>query len=143
MTDVKIKLAEGAQTPEYRTTWAAGADLFSTEAVELAPYTRAAVATGVYLELPPGCEAQVRPRSGLALKEGVTVLNAPGTIDADYRGEVKVILYSTNGSRSVRLPAGTAIAQLVIAPVAQARFVHVDELSATKRGERGFGHTDE
>ncbi len=106
----------------------------------LAPLTRVAVPTGFAIEIPPGFEGQVRPRSGLAFKEGVTVINAPGTIDADYRGEIKVILVNL-GNDSVWIHHGDRIAQLVIAPVIRAEVEEVDSLEETTRGEGGFGHT--
>ncbi len=106
----------------------------------LAPLERAAIPTGLALELPPGFEGQVRPRSGLALKSGLTVLNAPGTIDADYRGEVQVLLVNLSSS-PVTLRRGDRIAQLVVAPVTRARLVEVSELTDTERGTGGFGST--
>ncbi len=106
----------------------------------LAPLERSAVPTGLALELPPGFEGQVRPRSGLALKSGLTVLNAPGTIDADYRGEVQVLLVNLSSS-AVTLRRGDRIAQLVVAPVTRAQLVEVSELTDTDRGTGGFGST--
>ena len=128
--------------PAYQTPLAAGMDLHADLDAELTLGTleRAAVATGLSLELPPGFEGQVRPRSGLALKQGLTVLNSPGTIDADYRGEVKVILVNLSAA-PVTLKRGDRIAQLVIAPVAHATLIEATELTGTTRGSGGFGST--
>lgn len=115
-------------------------DLMAAESVTLGPGERAAVGTGIALGLPPGYEAQVRPRSGLALTKGVTVLNAPGTVDADYRGEVKVLLVNL-GSEPVVLKTGDRIAQVVIAQVIVGELEAVDDLDHTDRGDGGFGHT--
>ncbi len=106
----------------------------------LAPGARALIGTGLAIELPVGFEAQVRPRSGLALKHGVTVLNSPGTIDADYRGEVKVLLVNL-GDRPFVLKSGERVAQLVVAPVSRARLEEVEQLTSTARGAGGYGHT--
>ena len=130
----------GLALPAQATTGAAGADLVSAEDVTIAPGKVHAVATGIAIALPPGFEGQVRPRSGLALKHAVTVLNAPGTIDADYRGEVKVILIN-HGAEPFRIARGDRIAQLVVAPVTAVRFERVERLSETERGEGGFGST--
>jgi dUTP pyrophosphatase len=124
--------------PSYATPDAAGMDLRAAEDVHLLPGARALVPTGLALALPSGFEAQVRPRSGLAYKHGVTVLNAPGTIDADYRGEVKILLVNL-GQDEVRFTRGERIAQLVVAPVTRVRLVPVCSLDATERGEGGFG----
>jgi dUTP pyrophosphatase len=128
--------------PAYATPGSAGVDLLAAvEApVTLAPGARAAVPTGLALALPDGWEAQVRPRSGLALSDGVTVLNAPGTVDADYRGEVKVILVNL-GDRAVTIERGTRIAQLVVAPVARVEWQQVAALPPSSRGPGGFGST--
>jgi dUTP pyrophosphatase len=130
--------------PAYETADAAGMDLRAAvpEAApcRLAPGDRAAIPTGLSIALPPGFEAQVRPRSGLALKSGVTVLNSPGTVDADYRGEIKVILIN-HGPESVTLRRGDRIAQLVIAPVSRAVWEEAESLEATARGAGGFGST--
>ena len=126
--------------PRYETEHAAGLDLKADEPVALDPGARALVPTGLALELPPGFEGQVRPRSGLALKHGVTLLNTPGTIDADYRGEVKVILANL-GQAPVRFERGERIAQLVVAPVTQATLVETQALGETGRGAGGFGST--
>ena len=128
--------------PRYMTEGAAGMDLAAAvgEEVVIAPGARALVPTGLALAIPPGHEAQVRPRSGLALRHGVTVANAPGTIDADYRGELQVILINL-GSEPFTVRRGERVAQLVIAPVVQLPIEQVDELSTTERGAGGFGHT--
>ncbi|KUR76418.1 dUTP diphosphatase [Novosphingobium sp. FSW06-99] len=126
--------------PAYATAGAAGMDVVAAEDVTIAPGGRHAVATGLALAIPVGFEIQVRPRSGLALKYGVTVPNTPGTIDSDYRGELKVILINhCDAAFDVR--RGDRVAQLVLAPVTQAAWVEVDELDATARGEGGFGST--
>lgn len=143
---VRIELtrvgARGAPLPlpAYATAHAAGLDLRADVEVSLAPQGRALVPTGLAIALPPGYEAQVRPRSGLALKHGITLLNSPGTIDADYRGEVGVILVNL-GPDPVTLARGERIAQLVVAPVAQAELFEVERLTETARGAGGFGHT--
>ena len=136
------KLRPSATLPSYQTDLAAGADLAADieASVQLRPMQRMAVPTGLAMQLPQGFEAQVRPRSGLALKHGVTVLNSPGTIDADYRGEVKVILVNL-GEESLIIEPGMRIAQLVIAPVSHALFLEVAELDETERGAGGFGST--
>ena len=136
--------AEGLPLPAYQTAEAAGLDLMAAvpdgEPVTLAPGQYALVPTGLAIALPAGHEAQVRPRSGLAAKHGVTVLNSPGTIDADYRGEIKVILIN-HGAVPFVVKRGERIAQMVIAPVLQAALVPVTTLSATDRGAGGFGST--
>ncbi len=139
---VLILAEEGAPFPEYKSDGAAGADIraFLSAPIDLEPGARMAVPTGLRLELPRGYEAQVRPRSGLALEKGITCLNSPGTIDADYRGELKVILINL-GRESVRILPGDRIAQLVVAPVSRARFEPAVCLAATVRGSGGFGST--
>jgi dUTP pyrophosphatase len=131
---------EGLDLPVYATEGAAGMDVVSAEDVTLAPGARHAVATGLSVAIPAGYEIQVRPRSGLALKHGISVPNAPGTIDADYRGEVKVILVNL-GADAFDIRRGDRVAQLVLAPVTRAAWVAVDELDDTARGEGGFGST--
>jgi dUTP pyrophosphatase len=126
--------------PGYATVGAAGMDVVAAEHVAIAPGARHAVATGLALAIPAGFEIQVRPRSGLALKHGVTVPNTPGTIDSDYRGELKVILIN-HGATPFVVQRGDRIAQLVLAPVVQAEWVEVDELDTTARGAGGFGST--
>lgn len=126
--------------PAYATDGAAGLDLRADVALTLAPGERALVPTGLSLALPEGYEGQVRPRSGLALREGITCLNSPGTVDSDYRGEVGVILVNL-GQKPVAIARGDRIAQLVVAPVARARLQPCADLPATGRGQGGFGHT--
>ena len=124
------------------TEGSSGLDLMAAikETLEIAPLCRALIPTGIQLSIPPGFEAQVRPRSGLALKEGISILNAPGTVDSDYRGEIQVVLFNTQ-NQPFLLQRGMRIAQLVIAPVVKARFVLADNLNTTARGAGGFGHT--
>ena len=141
---VRLTHAEGLPLPAYETAHAAGMDLRAAvpedAPVDLRPGERAAVPTGLTMAIPPGFEGQVRPRSGLALRAGVTCLNTPGTIDADYRGEVKVILINL-GEADFTIRRGDRIAQLVIAPVTSAAWNEVQTLDATARGEGGFGST--
>jgi dUTP pyrophosphatase len=144
-TQVKITQlphAENLPLPNYATADSAGVDLMAAVGsdVRLAPMQRILVPTGLSIALPRGFEAQVRPRSGLALKSGITVLNTPGTIDADYRGEIKVILINL-GSEEVSISRGDRIAQMVIAPVSQVEWQPVDALDETTRGTGGFGST--
>jgi dUTP pyrophosphatase len=136
----RLPHGKGLPLPAYATEHAAGLDVVSAEELTLAPGARHAVATGFAIAIPPGYEVQVRPRSGLALKHGITCLNTPGTIDADYRGEVKVILANL-GSDPFEIRRGDRIAQLVPAPVLQARFGEVEALDETARGAGGFGST--
>ena len=128
--------------PSYQSEHAAGIDLMADidVLIEMAPRERCAVPTGIALEIPVGYEGQVRPRSGRALKEGLALINSPGTIDADYRGEVKVLLVNL-GDQTIAIKPGDRIAQLIIAPVIRADIVEVDELAPTTRGPGGFGHT--
>jgi len=137
---LQVVLSEGATAPAYATPGAAGMDLRSTDDVELAPFQRKLVPTGIRAAIPEGFEGQIRPRSGLALKMGVSMVNTPGTIDCDYRGEIGVILINLS-ENVVKLARGERIAQLVICPVARARVELVGELDETKRGEGGFGST--
>lgn len=143
-----LRLPHGADLalPAYQSAQAAGLDLLAAvpadAPVVLAPLARALIPTGIALALPPGLEAQVRPRSGLAARHGITVLNSPGTIDADYRGEVQVILANL-GSESFAVTRGARIAQLVIAPVMRAHWIEVRALDLTVRGDGGFGSTGE
>jgi dUTP pyrophosphatase len=136
------RLSALAQLPRYMSDAAAGLDLVAApEApVCLAPGARALIPTGVAIELPPGHEGQVRPRSGLAVKRGVTVLNAPGTIDEDYRGEVKVALVNL-GQEPFVVERGMRVAQLIVSPVSRVEVEEVEDLGATDRGAGGFGHT--
>jgi dUTP pyrophosphatase len=141
---VRLPHAEGLPLPAYETAQAAGMDLRAAvpedEPLVLYPGSRFPVPTGLAFALPPGFEAQVRPRSGLAFKSGVTCLNTPGTVDADYRGEVKVILINL-GEEAVTIRRGDRIAQLIVAPVVQAQWAEVDSLEETARGAGGFGST--
>lgn len=141
---MKLKIVNTSDNPlpEYETTGSAGVDLRAQlqEPVMLKPLQRALIPTGLYIELPDGHEAQVRPRSGLALKKGVTVLNSPGTIDSDYRGEIKVIMINLSNETTV-INTGERIAQLIVSKYEKVQFKEVDELNETKRGEGGFGHT--
>ncbi|WP_416446781.1 dUTP diphosphatase [Leucobacter sp. HNU] len=129
------------QIPSYAMPGDAGADLRSTESVLLAPGERRLVGTGVSIALPEGFAAFVMPRSGLAAKHGVTVVNAPGTVDAGYRGEIKVALLNTDRTSAFQVESGDRIAQLVVMPVVRAEFVAVDELPESSRGAGGFGST--
>ncbi|MDO9377140.1 MAG: dUTP diphosphatase [Bacteroidota bacterium] len=130
------------ELPAYATAGAAGMDLRAniSAAITLQSLERQLVPTGLFIELPPGYEAQVRPRSGLAIKQGITCLNSPGTIDSDYRGEIMVILVNLGKEMQVIQP-GDRIAQMVIGPVQQAELILVQQLNDTQRGEGGFGHT--
>ncbi|CAN5299938.1 dUTP diphosphatase [soil metagenome] len=140
----RLPHAEGLALPAYQSAHAAGLDLLAAIAEDrpltMAPGQRALVPTGLMIAVPPGHEAQVRPRSGLALKHGVTVLNAPGTVDADYRGEVSVLLIN-HGDEPFTIRRGERVAQLVIATVTQANLVAVAALPSTDRGSGGFGST--
>lgn len=136
----RLPHGEGLALPAYATGGAAGMDVLAAEDVTLAPGARQAVATGFALAIPPGFEIQVRPRSGLALKHGISLPNTPGTIDADYRGELKVILINL-GSDDFAIARGDRIAQLVLAPVTLAAWNEVEELDETARGSGGFGST--
>jgi dUTP pyrophosphatase len=139
---VAVSLEEEAHLPAYQTPGAAGADIQArvAETIHLEPGQRFLVPTGLRLQLPAGFEAQVRPRSGLAVKHGITCLNSPGTIDSDYRGEVKVLLINL-GTEVFDIVDGERIAQLVVAPVVTADFIPVEQLAETTRGEGGFGST--
>lgn len=141
---VKIKIVNRGrqQLPAYATEQSAGMDLRANidESITLNPMERRIIPTGLYMALPQGYEAQVRPRSGLALKHGITVLNSPGTIDADYRGEIGVLLVNLSNEPFV-ITEGERIAQMVIARHEQGQFEEVDQLDQTERGEGGYGHT--
>ena len=137
---VKIINKSNNPIPEYATPLSAGVDLRSSIYVLIDAFDSAIVPTGLYIELPEGYEAQVRPRSGLALKHQITVLNSPGTIDEDYRGEIGVILIN-HSDTPFAIEPGERIAQLVFNKYEQAEFIEVEELSETERGEGGFGHT--
>jgi dUTP pyrophosphatase len=135
-----VVLDDGAQLPQYQTEGSAGMDLVSTEPVELAPGERKLVGTGIRVAIPVGFEGQVRPRSGLAVRHGISMVNTPGTIDSDYRGEIKVLLINL-GDLVVKLGQGERIAQLVICPVMRAEWLVVEYLDDTERGGGGFGST--
>ena len=144
-TNVLIKQLPGSEDlplPRYMTPHAAGMDLYAavTDDIILAPGERSLVPAGIAIALPEGCEAQIRPRSGLAIKNGITLLNAPGTIDADYRGEIKIIMANL-GQEPFTVRRGERIAQMVVAPVLTATLSAVDELPETERNSGGFGHT--
>ena len=136
----RLAHGQGLPFPAYATEGAAGLDVVTAEDLSLEPGERIAAPTGFAIEIPPGYEVQVRPRSGLALKHGITCLNTPGTIDSDYRGEVKVILANL-GQQTFAVRRGERIAQLVPAPVLRAAFEEVAELSGSERGAGGFGST--
>lgn len=149
--DIRLTLANGADPsvglPSYATDGAAGADLRANlgadvrdTGLKLAPMQRVVVPTGLHMEIPEGFEVQLRPRSGLALKHGLTLINTPGTIDSDYRGLVGVLMVNL-GSEAATIQHGDRIAQMVVAPVVQARFSRVDSLTDTARGTGGFGST--
>jgi len=141
---VRLPHADGLPLPDYQSAQAAGLDLFAAvpanAPLTLVPGARATVPTGIVIGLPAGTEAQVRPRSGLAGRHGITVLNTPGTIDADYRGEIQVILINL-GEQPFAVTRGMRIAQLVVAPVSRARLIEVGALDETIRGSGGFGST--
>ena len=143
MISIRLKRlphGEGLPLPEYASEHAAGLDVVAAESLRLEPGQRHAVETGFAIAIPQGYEVQVRPRSGLALKHGVTVLNSPGTIDSDYRGEVKVILANL-GTEPFEIVRGARIAQLVAAPLLRAEFTPAESLGETERGAGGFGST--
>jgi dUTP pyrophosphatase len=138
----RLPHGEGLPLPDYASAGAAGLDLRAAtstdEVILLKPLERRAIETGLAIALPAGFEAQVRPRSGLAVEHGITCLNSPGTIDSDYRGEIRVILINL-GAKNYAIERGDRIAQLVIAPVTQVHLIEVGELGETKRGSKGFG----
>lgn len=142
MVSVRIVNHSPYQLPQYATPHSAGVDLYAhlSEPLKLDSLDRALIPTGIHLELPNGYEAQIRPRSGLAIRQGISLVNAPGTIDADYRGEIQVIVINL-GKETVVIEPGTRIAQMVIASYTQVSWEEVEELSNTLRGEGGFGHT--
>ncbi|NLD05256.1 MAG: dUTP diphosphatase [Synergistaceae bacterium] len=137
---VKIKADAGISLPSYATPGSSGLDLRAAQPAVIPSGERGCVGTGLYLEMPLGCEAQVRPRSGLALKHGITVLNTPGTIDSDYRGEIKVILIN-HGKQDFSIEPGDRIAQIVFAEVTQVDLEKAEELDKTERSSGGFGST--
>ena len=136
----RLEAGAGLPLPAYATDGAAGMDVVSAEDVTIEPGARHAVATGLSMAIPHGYEIQVRPRSGLAFKHGITVPNTPGTIDSDFRGELKVLLIN-HGTDPFAIARGDRVAQLVLAPVVQAAWEEVDKLDATERGAGGFGST--
>jgi len=140
--DVFVKVLPNAFLPQYKSEEAAGADLFAclAEPITLRPMERRLIPTGICVEFGAGCEMQVRPRSGLALKHGITVLNTPGTVDSDYRGELKVLLINL-GSDDFVINHGDRIAQIIISEVKRVNFVQSSSLSETKRGSSGYGST--
>ena len=141
---MKVKIVNHSKhaLPEYQTPLSAGLDIRANldESVTLRPLERAMIPTGLFVELPEGCEMQIRPRSGLAAKHGITVLNSPGTIDADYRGEIKVILVNLS-NEPFTIESGERIAQMIVARYEQIEWQLVEELGATERGAGGFGST--
>ena len=141
---MKVKIVNKSRhaLPEYQTPLSAGLDIRANldESVTLRPLERAMIPTGLYVELPEGCEMQIRPRSGLAAKHGITVLNSPGTIDADYRGEIKVILVNLS-NEPFTIESGERIAQMIVARYEQIEWQPVEELGETERGAGGFGST--
>jgi dUTP pyrophosphatase len=140
--EIKVINKSNNELPHYATTDSAGLDIraFLNEAVTLKPLERKLIPTGLYLEIPSGFEVQIRPRSGFAFKQGVTVLNSPGTIDADYRGEIGVLLINLS-NEDVVIESGERVAQMVVAPFVQAKLTETNTLSETDRGEGGFGST--
>lgn len=139
---VKIVNKSHHPLPQYATPGSSGVDIraFLSESIQLAPLERTLIPTGLFMEIPENWEAQVRPRSGLAIKQGITCLNTPGTIDADYRGEIKVILINLSNEIQV-IQDGDRVAQIVFQKVEKAQWEHVESLSITERGAGGFGHT--
>lgn len=140
--EIKVINKSNNELPHYATADSAGLDIraFLNEAVTLKPLERKLIPTGLYLEIPSGFEVQIRPRSGFAFKQGVTVLNSPGTIDADYRGEIGVLLINLS-NEDVIIESGERVAQMVVAPFVQAQLKQTDALSETSRGDGGFGST--
>lgn len=140
--EIKVINKSNNELPQYATADSAGLDIraFLNEPVTLKPLERKLIPTGLYLEIPSGFEVQIRPRSGFAFKQGVTVLNSPGTIDADYRGEIGVLLINLS-NEDVHIESGDRVAQMVVAPFVQAALKQTTELSETSRGEGGFGST--
>lgn len=144
MPPVQIKIVNKSENPlpEYATVGSSGMDVKASlsEPISMQPMERVLVPTGLYIELPEGYEAQIRPRSGLAIKQGITCLNTPGTIDSDYRGEIKIVLINLSDQEQVIRP-GERIAQMVIQQIEKAFWINTDYLNETKRSEGGFGHT--
>ncbi len=144
MQQIQVRIVNTSTNPlpQYATTGSAGMDIRAdlAEPVSLQPLERNLISTGMYIELPEGYEAQIRPRSGLAIKQGITCLNAPGTVDSDYRGELKVILINLSNAVQV-IDHGDRIAQMVFAKTEKAEMILVEQLNGSVRGEGGFGHT--
>lgn len=142
MNEIKIKNLSPHLLPQYATEGSAGMDIFAwiQEPVTLKPLERRLIHTGIYIELQPGFEAQIRPRSGLALKHGISIVNTPGTIDSDYRGEIGIVLINLSDTH-VEIEDGQRIAQMVISKYEKINWVEADGLEASKRGEGGYGHT--
>jgi dUTP pyrophosphatase len=144
MANKKIKIVNQSDNPlpQYETVGSVGMDMRASlkEPIMLKPLQRALIPTGLFIELPDGYEAQIRPRSGLALKKGISVLNAPGTIDSDYRGEIKILMINLSNESTV-INTGERIAQMVINKIERIEFLEADELNETERGDGGFGHT--
>lgn len=140
--EVQIVNTSSHSLPAYATSGASGMDLRANlnESKTLMPFERILIPTGIYIELPPGYEAQIRPRSGLAMKQGITCLNTPGTIDADYRGEIKIILINLSAEKQIINP-GDRVAQMIIQKVERIIWKEVKEIQQTKRSDGGFGHT--
>ncbi len=136
---VKIKTDNNAIIPKYMTNGASGADIFSNENTIIKPGEVKLVSTGIFIEIPEDYECQIRPRSGLSYKHKILILNTPGTIDSDYRGEVKIIMYNLS-NKDFEIKQGDRIAQMIFAPIVKAEFIN-DDLSSTERNDGGFGHT--
>ena len=141
MADNVDVLISASVVPEYAHPGDAGADLTSTESLSLAPGSRATIGTGVSIALPDGYVAFVVPRSGLAARHGITIVNSPGTVDAGYRGEIRITMLNTDSENAFEITAGDRIAQLIVMPVSRARFIPVASLPGTQRGSGGFGST--
>jgi dUTP pyrophosphatase len=139
---VKVKRSDRARVPEYQSSGSSGADILAclAERVGIEPGQVALIPTGIAIEIPEGYEAQIRPRSGLALKSGITILNSPGTIDSDYRGEIKIIVANL-GSETFLVENGMRIAQMIFSRIYRGDFIEIDELEKTDRNAGGFGHT--
>ena len=142
MIPVKIHAVPGAMIPEYQTVGSAGADVcaFLKESFTIKPGETALIPTGIFIEIPEGYEAQIRPRSGLAIHNGITLLNAPGTIDSDYRGEIKIIMINL-GQTDFVISSGMRIAQMIFNKIYRGHFIEIDTLSNTARNDGGFGHS--
>ncbi len=142
MIPVKIKVKSGAKIPQYQSSGSAGADIFAflEEPVTIKQGAAALIPTGIFIEIPEGYEAQIRPRSGLAIKHGITLLNTPGTIDSDYRGEIKVIVTNL-GNKDFTVTNEMRIAQMIFNKCYKGYFVQADSLNTTERNEGGFGHS--